>query len=147
MLNITKVNNSVKFEGLDNKQFPDNGVLTVPLNSLILVVEDNSDMVTFRSVANNNVYCSGLIRNIRIAGSTVTKESIITQFDAVANSSSGGGGGGGDYDDTEIRQMIANESAARAQADENLQTQINTVNDDAVSAQVSGTTLIINNLA
>lgn len=145
MLEITKSNNSVVFTGTDNKYFPNNGKITVPLNSLIMVL-DSSDMVTFRSSANNNVYCSGRISQIRIAGATVTKESIVAQFDAVSNSSQGGGGGGGDYDDTEIRQMIANESAARAQADENLQTQINTVNDDAVSAQVIGTTLIINNL-
>ena len=77
----------------------------------------------------------------------MTKESIVAQFDAVSNSSSGGGGGGGDYDDTDIRQLIANESAARAQGDNNLQTQIDTVNDDAVKASVSGTTLVLDKLS
>ena len=71
----------------------------------------------------------------------------MAQFDAVSNSSSGGGGGGGDYDDTEIRQLIANESAARVQGDNNLQTQIDTVNDDAVKASVSGTTLVLDKLS
>ena len=146
MLEINKSNNSVVFTGTDNKYFPDNGKISVPLNSLIMVL-DSSDMVTFRSSANNNVYCSGRISQIRIAGATVTKESIVAQFDAVSNSSQGGGGGGGDYDDTEIRQMIANESAARAQGDNNLQLQLDSVNDDAVKASVSGTTLILDKLS
>lgn len=91
MLNITKNNNSLKVEGLNNKYFPDNGTLSVPLNSVILQIDD-SNIVTFRSSANNDVYFSANISNIRIAGQTVTKQTIISAFDAVANAASGGGG-------------------------------------------------------
>lgn len=92
MLYISKVNNSVKVEGLDNRLFPDNGTLTAPLNSVILVL-DESEIVTFRSAANNNVFFSANISQIRISGSAVTKQTIISAWDAVANASSGGGGG------------------------------------------------------
>ena len=94
MLSITKVNNTVQVDGLDNKLYPDNGRLAVPLNSILLVLDD-SDIVTFRSASNNNVYFSAHISQIRISGATVTKQTIISAFDAVANASSGGGGGGG----------------------------------------------------
>lgn len=90
MLNITKVNNSIKVEGLDNKQFPDNGTLMIPLNSVILTL-DESNIATFRSAANNDVLFSGVITDIQIAGSTVTKQTITTAFTAIANSSGGGG--------------------------------------------------------
>lgn len=93
MLKINKVNNSIKVEGLDNHLYPDNGTLMIPLNSVILLV-DESGIATFRSAANNDVMFSGLIENIEIAGSSVTKDTIITAFGSVSNASSGGGGGG-----------------------------------------------------
>ncbi len=160
MLNITKSGNSLVVEGLNNKNYPDNGKLSIPMNSVIIVL-DNSEFVTFRSSANNNVYFSANINQIRISGAAVTKQTIIAAFDTVANTS-GGSGGGGDYDaleakvnqeilnrisgDAELNQLIDAEKTARQNADTALQTQINTVTDDAVSASVSGTTLVLNNL-
>lgn len=161
MLNITKSGNSLVVEGVSNKAYPDNGKLSIPMNSVIIVL-DNSEFVTFRSSANNNVYFSANINQIRISGAAVTKQTIIAAFDTVANASGGGGGGGGDYDaleakvnqeilnrisgDAELSQLIDAEKTARQNADNNLQNQINNVNDDAVSATVSGTTLVLNNL-
>lgn len=160
MLNITKSGNSLVVEGLNNKNYPDNGKLSIPMNSVIIVLDD-SEFATFRSSANNNVYFSANINQIRISGASVTKQTIIAAFDAVANTS-GGGGGGGDVEeverklnqeilnrisgDAELSQLIDAEKTARQNADNNLQTQINTVTDDAVSATVSGTTLVLNNL-
>ena len=160
MLNITKTGNSLVVEGLDNRHYPDNGKLSIPMNSVIIVLDD-SEFVTFRSSANNNVYFSANINQIRIAGAAVTKQTIIAAFDTVANTS-GGGGGGGDYDaleakvnqeilnrisgDAELSQLIDTEKTARQNADNNLQTQIDTVNDDAVKASVSGTTLVLDKL-
>lgn len=160
MLNITKSGNSLVVEGLNNKNYPDNGKLSIPMNSVIIVLDD-SEFATFRSSANNNVYFSANINQIRISGASVTKQTIIAAFDAVANTS-GGGGGGGDVEeverklnqeilnrisgDSELSQLIDAEKTARQNADNNLQTQINTVTDDAVSATVSGTTLVLNNL-
>lgn len=120
MLKITKVNNTIKVEGLDNKHFPDNGTLMIPLNSVIILT-DESGIATFRSAANNDVLFSGLIENIEIDGSTYTKDTIVTAFSNIANAASGGGGGGSDYDDTEVRNLIAQETSNREQADETLQ--------------------------
>ena len=92
MIKISKQNNSLIVEGVNNVFYPNNGDNSYPLNSLI-VVTDNSDMATFRSVATNDVLFSGLIQNITINGEAVTKDNIIQKFDAVSNSSTGGGGG------------------------------------------------------
>lgn len=161
MLNINKVSNSLVVEGLNNKFYPNDGRLSVPLNSIILVL-DESDIVTFRSSANNNVYFSAKINQIRIAGETVNKNNIVSKFDSVANSSSGGGGGG-DYDELErklnaeitnrvngdetLAGLINDEKQARINGDSNLQTQISGVTDNAISATVTGTTLILDNLS
>jgi len=106
MLNITKVNNSIKVEGLDNKQFPDNGTLMIPLNSIILTL-DESNIATFRSAANNDVLFSGNINEITITGSTVTKQTITTAFTAIANSSGGGGGTVDAYTKAETDALLA----------------------------------------
>ena len=106
MLSITKVNNSIKVEGLDNKQFPDNGTLMIPLNSIILTL-DESNIATFRSAANNDVLFSGVITDIQIAGSTVTKQTITTAFTAIANSSGGSGGTVDAYTKAETDALLA----------------------------------------
>ena len=90
MIKISKQNNSLIVEGIENAFYINNGDNSYPLNSLI-VVTDNSDMATFRSVATNDVLFSGLINNITINGEVVTKDNIIKKFDAVSNSSTGGG--------------------------------------------------------
>lgn len=90
MIKISKQNNSLIVEGIENAFYINNGDNSYPLNSLI-VVTDKSDMATFRSVATNDVLFSGLIQNIIINGEAVTKDNIIEKFDTVSNSSTGGG--------------------------------------------------------
>ena len=94
MLIITKENNSIKVVGQNNPTYPYSGTLVYPLNS-VTVVTDQSDMAVFRSALNNDVLFTGLIENITIAGSPVTKEDIGTKFGAISNSASSGGGGTG----------------------------------------------------
>ena len=106
MLSITKVNNSIKVEGLDNKQFPDNGTLMIPLNSVILTL-DESNIATFRSAANNDVLFSGVITDIQIDGTPMTKQTITTAFTNVANSSGGGGGTVDAYTKAETDALLA----------------------------------------
>ena len=84
MIKISKQNNSLIVEGIENAFYINNGDNSYPLNSLI-VVTDNSDMATFRSVATNDVLFSGLIKDITINGEAVTKDNIIQKFDAVSN--------------------------------------------------------------
>ena len=94
MLIITKENNSIKVVGQNNPTYPYSGTLVYPLNS-VTVVTDQSDMAVFRSALNNDVLFTGLIDDITIAGSPVTKEDIGTKFGAISNSASTGGGTGG----------------------------------------------------
>lgn len=94
MLIITKENNSIKVVGQNNPTYPYSGTLVYPLNS-VTVVTDQSNMAVFRSALNNDVLFTGLIDDITIAGSPVTKEDIGTKFGAISNSASSGGGTGG----------------------------------------------------
>ena len=87
MIKIVKLNNGFKVEGIDNVLYPDNGTLVFGPNTVILVT-DESDMVTFRSASNFDVLFSGLIENITIDGESVTKDNIVEKFQAVANVSS-----------------------------------------------------------
>ena len=84
MIKIEKLNNGFKVEGIDNVLYPDNGTLVFGANTVILVT-DESDMVTFRSASNFDVLFSGLLENITIDGESVTKENIVAKFQAVAN--------------------------------------------------------------
>ena len=90
MLIITKENNSIKVVGQNNPTYPYSGTLVYPLNS-VTVVTDQSNMAVFRSSLNNDVLFTGLIDDITINGSPVTKEDIGNKFGEISNSSSGGG--------------------------------------------------------
>ena len=89
MLIITKENNSIKILGQNNHTYPYSGTLVYPLNS-VAVVTDQSNMAVFRSALNNDVLFTGLIDDITINGSPVTKEDIGNKFGEISNSSSGG---------------------------------------------------------
>lgn len=91
LLKITDLGSGIMVQGTDNVLFPDNATLTYPYNSIV-VVTDESDMVTFRSASNNDVLFSGIIGSIQIGSDTVTKQNINAKFDAIANQKSGGGG-------------------------------------------------------
>ena len=135
MIKISKQNNSLIVEGIDNVFYPNNGDNSYPLNSLI-VVTDNSDMATFRSVATNDVLFSGLIQNITINGEAVTKDNIIQKFDAVSNSSTGGGGG---TVDAYTKEEADNKFATKTELT-NVQTVANDADTkvDALTTRVEG---------
>ena len=96
MIKINSNSNGFSVEGVNNVFYPDNGTLVFAANTVIMLLDD-SEMVTFRSAANNDVLFSGLIGQIQIDGATVTKENIIEKFDEVANKEIGGGGDMDDY--------------------------------------------------
>ena len=135
MIKISKQNNSLIVEGVNNVFYPNNGDNSYPLNSLI-VVTDNSDMATFRSVATNDVLFSGLIQNITINGEAVTKDNIIQKFDAVSNSSTGGGGG---TVDAYTKEEADNKFASKTELS-NVQTVANDADTkvDALTPRVEG---------
>lgn len=91
MINILKQGSSLLITS-DNNQFPwKDGKMSVPLNSIAYII-DESDYVTFRSVANNDILFTSLIGELKINDESVSKDDLITMFDSVANSSGSGGG-------------------------------------------------------
>ena len=79
MISINKQGNAIVIEFTDNDKYLFNGKIEVAPNELI-VVTDDSEMATFRKVSNGDVLFSQLISDIQIAGSPVTKDTIIDQF-------------------------------------------------------------------
>lgn len=59
MITLNATDNSVSFTFQDNSGYLQNGTITVPVNSLSMVI-DESDMVTFRK-PNNDVFVSALL--------------------------------------------------------------------------------------
>ena len=91
MINIKKNGSSILITS-DNNQFPwKDGKMSVPFNSIAYII-DESDYVTFRSVANNDILFTSLIGELKINDESVSKDDLITMFDSVANSSGSGGG-------------------------------------------------------
>lgn len=94
MISINKQGNAIVIEFTDNDKYLFNGKIEVAPNELIVVV-DQSDMATFKRASNGDVLFSQLIDDIQIAGSPVTKDTIIDQFAIIGFTSGGGGGQGG----------------------------------------------------
>ena len=94
MISINKQGNAIVIEFTDNDKYLFNGKIEVAPNELIVVV-DQSDMVTFKRASNGDVLFSQLVDDIQIAGSPVTKDTIIDQFAIIGFTSGGGGGAGG----------------------------------------------------
>lgn len=91
MININKQGNAIVIEFTDNDKYLFNGKIEVAPNELIVVV-DQSDMVTFKRASNGDVLFSQLVDDIQIAGSPVTKDTVIDQFALIGFTSGGGGG-------------------------------------------------------
>lgn len=93
MISINKQGNAIVIEFTDNDKYLFNGKIEVAPNELI-VVTDDSEMATFRKSSNGDVLFSQLISDIQIAGSPVTKDTIIDQFATIGFISGGGSGEG-----------------------------------------------------
>lgn len=91
MISINKQGNAIVIEFTDNDKYLFNGKIEVAPNELIVVV-DQSDMVTFKRASNGDVLFSQLVDDIQIAGSPVTKDTVIDQFALIGFTSGGGGG-------------------------------------------------------
>lgn len=68
---------TVAFE--DNKLYLDYGTMSLPVNSLLLVI-DKSGIATFKRSSTNDVLFSGLIEECEFDGTTATKETIDELF-------------------------------------------------------------------
>lgn len=94
MIEINKQGNAIRIDFTDNDKYLFNGTMEVASNELMLVV-DESDMITFKRTTNGDVLFSQAVNKIKISGSAVTKDNVIEKFATIGYSQSGGGGGGG----------------------------------------------------
>ena len=90
MIEINKQGNAIRIDFTDNDKYLFNGTMEVASNELMLVV-DESDMITFKRATNGDVLFSQIVDNIKISGSAVTKDNVIEQFATIGYSQSGGG--------------------------------------------------------
>lgn len=79
MISINKQGNAIRIDFTDNDKYLFNGTMEVAPNELMLVV-DESDMITFKRTTNGDVLFSQTVDNIKISGSAVTKDNVIEQF-------------------------------------------------------------------
>ena len=97
---MIKINNTEKgiMVTSTDANFPyRNGKLSVPFNSLIAIV-DESDVITFRSVANNDIIFYSSIDELLINDVRANKETFINEFDKIANKQAQGDGSGQSVD-------------------------------------------------
>lgn len=93
MLYITDVGKSIRFEGDSlSRNYFDGGVLTIPKNTTLAILESNSNSVVFKSSANYDTWATGVIGQLYIQGELVNRENVIEKFNSVSNSLVGGGG-------------------------------------------------------
>ena len=97
MLNITSNSNGFTVEAINNTYYPDNGTLTFGPNQVIMILDDISEMVTFKDNSNRRTLFSGILGQISIDGVVVTRDNIIEKFAEVATSQGGGGGDMSNY--------------------------------------------------
>ena len=95
MINITKQGNNVIVTSDNPSSFNiSNGELSVPLNTIYYVLDDESDFIQFNSTEEGNILFNGTIGQIQVNGNIVTRDNIFVELDNVFNSSANGGEGG-----------------------------------------------------
>lgn len=95
MINITKQGNNVIVTSDNPNSFHiGNGELSVPLNTIYYVLDDDSDFIQFNSTEEGNILFNGTIGQIQVNGNIVNRENILMELDNVFNSAAIGGEGG-----------------------------------------------------
>lgn len=97
MIQINKVGNAIVIEFTDNDKYLFNGTIEVAPNELMVVV-DQSNMVTFKKMSNGDTLFGQSYEKIRINDEPVTKENIVEKFATIGFTSGSGGGTGGAVD-------------------------------------------------
>lgn len=104
MITLNASGSSVTFTFDGNSTYLNDGTITVPKNSLALIA-DESDMVTFRKSASNDIFVSA-----NIAEFGMTKDELIAWYKANAVGSTGGGG----VTPSEVQTMIDESVSGKA---------------------------------
>lgn len=96
MIYITDEEDNIRVEGEEvSRHYPYVGVLTIPKNSVLMIMDEKSEMIVFKSASNYDTWFTGILGNIYIEGVLVTRETIVDAFNAVAYSAYSSSGGGG----------------------------------------------------
>lgn len=90
MIQINKVGNAIVIKFTDNDKYLFNGTIEVAPNELMVVV-DQSNMVTFKKMSNGDTLFGQSYEKIRINDEPVTKENIVEKFATIGFTSGGGG--------------------------------------------------------
>lgn len=95
MINITKQGNNVIVTSDNPNSFHiGNGELSVPLNTIYYVLDDESDFIQFNSTEKGKILFNGTIGDIQVNGNIVNRENILMELDNVFNSAATSGEGG-----------------------------------------------------
>lgn len=95
MINITKQGNNVIVTSDNPNSFHiGNGELSVPLNTIYYVLDDESDFIQFNSTEKGKILFNGTIGDIQVNGNIVNRENILMELDNVFNSAAISGEGG-----------------------------------------------------
>ena len=129
MITLNASGSSVIFTFSGNSTYLNDGAITVPKNSLALIV-DESDMITFRKSASNDIFVSA-----NIAEFGMTKAELESWYKANMVSSSGGGGG---VTPEEVEEMI--DEAVSGKQDTLIAGENITISGNVISATGGGGT-------
>lgn len=95
MIYITDIGDSIRVEGEEvSRHYPYVGILTIPKNNILMILDENSEMVVFKSSSNYDTWFTGILGNIYIEGKLVTRENIVDEFNKIAYELPKGTGGG-----------------------------------------------------
>ena len=92
MIKITSTNDVIIVEGDElTRHYPYNGTLVIPKNSTLVLLDESSEMVLFKSASNYDTLFTGILGSILIEDEIVTRDNIIEKFNAISNVIQGGG--------------------------------------------------------
>lgn len=110
MIYISDNVTSIKVEGDEiSRNYASGGVLTIPKNSTLAIMDDSSNTITFKSSSNYDTWFTAQLGKLYIDNELVTRDNVISKFNKIANTLSGGGGGSDCCDTIEaINDMLSN---------------------------------------
>lgn len=112
MIYITDEVDNIRVEGEEvSRHYPYVGILTIPKNSILMILDEKSEMVVFKSSANYDTWFTGILGSIYIEGVLVTRETITDAFNAVAYSAYSSSGGGSSSDGGCCKETLSNQTA------------------------------------
>ena len=85
MIKITSTNDVIIVEGDElTRHYPNNGTLVIPKNSTIVLLDESSEMVLFKSASNYDTLFTGILGSISIEDEIVTRDNIIEKFNEIS---------------------------------------------------------------